>query len=123
VDLHPFVNREDEVRAVYRKSAVNMNMTSEQMPTSVNQRVWDVPACKGFLVTDAQEDALLFFKEEEEIIVYRTLEEAKEKTEYYLNHPGKREKIMQKAYVKVMTEHVITHRLQQIVKIMKNRFR
>ena len=38
----------------YPLSKVNFNCTSRQMPGAVNQRVFDVPACGGFLISGLQ---------------------------------------------------------------------
>lgn len=44
------------------------NNPAAQMPTALNQRVWDVPGVCGFLITDAQEDALEFFEEDVDMV-------------------------------------------------------
>lgn len=108
--------------ALFAASAINANVTAEQMPTAVNQRVWDVPAVGGFLLTDAQQDALEFFVEDEEIVVYRDLEECADKARHYLQRPARRAAIAQRARVRVEARHRYTHRLQQMACVMRRRF-
>ncbi len=123
ITLKPGVDYKKDLPALFHGSDVNANVTAEQMPTAVNQRVWDVPSVKGFLLTDAQEDALEFFVEDEEIVVYRSLEEAKDKARFYIDHPELRAPIAQKAFDKVDQAHRISHRLEQMAKTMRARFK
>jgi len=45
----------DDMPEFYNSSKINFNMTSLQMKYAVNQRVFDVPACQKFILTDYQE--------------------------------------------------------------------
>ncbi|MFA6242432.1 MAG: glycosyltransferase, partial [Candidatus Hydrogenedentales bacterium] len=70
----------------YRTTAINLNTTSLQMRTSVNQRVFDCPAAGGFLITDDQEDLNEFFEPDSEVVTFNTLGELKDKVTYYKKH-------------------------------------
>ncbi len=123
VDLVPFVDYERGLPALFSACSVNANITAEQMPTAVNQRVWDVPATGGFILTDAQEDALELFNEDEEIVVFRDFEEAADKARYYLKHPQLREAISIRAFEKIEKSHRVTNRLLRIGEVMRAKFR
>ena len=75
---HRSVDYYTELPDVYRRSDINFNITSCQMPSTVNQRLFDVPLAGGFLLTDPQKDATELFREGEEVVVYRSIEEAKD---------------------------------------------
>ncbi|MBN2343565.1 MAG: glycosyltransferase [Deltaproteobacteria bacterium] len=122
VAIHPYLDYHSELPALFKGSDVNMNITSAQMPTAVNQRVWDVPAVGGFLLTDAQDDALEAFEAEVSMAFYRSFEEAASKAEYYLRHPDERVRISQKGMEIVHRSHRMTHRLQTMYAVMKKRF-
>ena len=122
IEVHPYLDYERDLPAMFRASAVNANVTAEQMPTAVNQRVWDVPGVRSFLLTDAQEDALEFFDEDHEIVVYRDLEEAVDKARYYLEHQQARQAIAARAHEKVERAHRFTHRLRRIAQVMRDVF-
>lgn len=122
VDLQPLIDYQKGLPALFAGSAVNANVTAEQMPTAVNQRVWDVPSTGGFLLTDDQEDALEYFKENEEIAVYRSFEEAADKARYYLKNEGERQAVSARALEKVTTHHTVCHRLQNMAAVMQKRF-
>jgi len=123
VDLRPFVDYEVGLPALFAASGVNANVTAEQMPTAVNQRVWDVPGTGGFLLTDAQEDALDLFEEDKDIVVYRDLEEAADKARYYLDHHGEAQRIAKRAFTRVERMHRVTHRLTRMAGVMKAGFK
>lgn len=108
--------------ALYAGVEVNVNITAVHMPTAVNQRVWDVPAAGGFLLTDAQEDALACFEPGREVVAYRSPEEAAEMARHYLAHPEERAGIAARARARVEAEHRYPHRLRRILQTMRARF-
>ncbi|MCP4676495.1 MAG: glycosyltransferase [Deltaproteobacteria bacterium] len=122
IDLRPGIDYKAGLPALFAGTFVNANVTAEQMPTAVNQRVWDVPATGAFLLTDAQEDALELFDEDSEIVVYRDFEEAADKAKYYIDHRELRDAIAARAFSKVERAHRITHRLEDLARVMQQRF-
>ncbi|RNC67277.1 MAG: hypothetical protein ED859_15495 [Desulfuromonadales bacterium] len=114
INAHPDVNYFHETPAVYASSAVNVNATSLQMPHTVNQRVFDVPLCNGFLLTDRQ-GALFELFAEDEVAVYDGIGDAAEKALYYLERPELRGNIMEKARRRVLGEHTYGHRMGQLI--------
>lgn len=80
-----------ELAKIYNASDVNLNISRVQLKTTVNQRVFDVPACRAFLITDYREELAEYFEIEEEIVCYRNINELKVLIDYYLHNPGERE--------------------------------
>jgi spore maturation protein CgeB len=122
VKLRPSVDYFRELPDVYRGTAVNVNCTSYQMKTAVNQRVFDVPACGGFLLSDYQEDMERFFDVGTEAICYRTVEEAVSLAAYYLGNETERKKIAAAGRRRVLAEHTYEVRMAALVATMKERF-
>lgn len=122
IDLKPGLDPVLDLPPLFSGTAINVNVTAEQMPTALNLRVWDVPGVEGFLITDAQEDALEFFEEDVDMVLYRDLDEAKDKVKFYLDHPAKRQSIAKKGFERVESLHRMTHRLQDMAAAMKARF-
>lgn len=108
--------------AFYRDTAVNLNTTSLQMRSSVNQRVFDCPAAGGFLITDNQQDLTDFFDVGVEMIVFDNLEELKEKVSYYLKRPEERERVIRAAQKRIAAHHTHAHRLQSLEAYLKERY-
>ena len=122
VSLRPPVSFHQELPALFAGTRVNTNVTAEQMPTALNQRVWDVPAVGGFLLTDAQPDLFEFFEEGVDVVSFSSLDEARDKARFYLGNASSREAIAARAHAKVEREHRTHHRLGKIESIMRRRF-
>jgi len=122
VELRGPVHNTKELPSLFAGSKVNLNVTAEQMPTAVNQRVWDVPGIGGFLLTDAQDDVLEYFEDGEDVAIYHNLDEAVDKASFYVANDSLRNKIAHKALIKIDREHRINHRLITIETVMSKRF-
>jgi len=118
----PSLNYYDELPKLYIGSRINFNATSLQMTGAVNQRVFDVPACGAFLLTDHQESIEELFEVGKEVITYKERDEIPELAGFYLNNPGEREKIARMGRERILKEHTYRHRLAAIVQSMKNRY-
>ncbi len=106
----------------YRDTAININATSLQMKTTVNQRVFDCPAAGGFLITDAQADVEELFDPESEVVTYASLEELEDKVQYYLAHPAERIAIVRRAQARIAAHHTHAHRLSALAAYLKERY-
>jgi spore maturation protein CgeB len=111
-----------DLPALFAGTRVNVNITAEQMPTALNQRVWDVPAVGSFLLTDAQSDLFEFFEEDVDVVAHRSLDEARDKARFYLGNDSARKAIAARARVKVEAEHRTHHRLERLEAVMRRRF-
>jgi spore maturation protein CgeB len=100
---------------VYR-GGIHLNCTSFQMPTSVNQRVFDIPVSGGMLVTDDQEDMHEFFRVSEETILFDTPEDAADRVVWLRQHPDSGHKRMEKAAKRILKQHTYDHRARTILK-------
>jgi len=120
--VHPEVNYYSELGGIYKRSEINLNLTSFQMPYGVNQRVFDVPATASFLITDFQKDLFEIFEPEKDVVVFHEEEDLVEKVEFYKKRPLLREKIAQSAYQKVIKGHTYHIRLVKLYKQVKEVF-
>lgn len=71
----------------------------------ITRRLFEGMACKKLVIADrisSSKKLETIFKEDEEIVLYSSKEEALDKIRYYLNNPEEREKIAQKGYEKVI---------------------
>ncbi|MFZ5425580.1 MAG: CgeB family protein [Thermodesulfobacteriota bacterium] len=106
----------------YPGSRINFNATSLQMKGAVNQRVFDVPACGGFLLTDWREQMEELFDLEAETACYRHPDEIEGLARHYLANPGERERVSLAARQRVTGQHDYTHRLTAMFKAMRKRY-
>jgi spore maturation protein CgeB len=74
----------NQASEIYSNSRVNINLSSLQFDTGINNRIIDVVASGGFLLTDLRSDLLEIIPETREIS-FETPEELKEKIYFYLD--------------------------------------
>lgn len=102
-----------DLPAFYQCAAVNLNFTGLHLKNGLNQRVFDAPAAGAFVLTDYKE-ALYELFAPDEVVTFRTLEEAREKLAYYLKYPETRRRVATRARERVLAQHTYGHRLQVI---------
>lgn len=122
VRLHPPVNYYDDLPGFYNRTRINFNATSLQMKTGLNQRVFDVPACGKFLLTDQRDQLDPLFEPGKEAVSYSSPEEARDLAGFYSVHQAKREKIARAAHRRALAEHTYAHRLAEMIRIMKTTY-
>ena len=115
----PGINYEHDLARYYQACPVNLNSTSIQMATAVNQRVFDCPAAGGFLLTDHQSSLESLFDIGTEIITYQSFDECSELLKFYLNKPQLRLKVVLAARERILREHTYIHRMQHIVALVR----
>jgi spore maturation protein CgeB len=117
--LGPIVNYYDDLPAIYGATAINFNATSLQMKAAVNQRVFDVPAAGGFLLTDYKEQLAEVLEPGKESVCYHHQEEIPDLVRFYLDHPGERRRIVERGRARVLGEHTYRHRLQEMLAVLR----
>jgi spore maturation protein CgeB len=111
-----------ELPAFYRDCEINLNVTSIQMATTVNQRVFDCPAAGGFLLTDAQPGLEALFEPGREAAVYGSFDECRDLLQYYRRKPEERVAIVRRARRRIFAEHTYAHRLEHIAELLRQPF-
>ncbi len=114
------VNYYTELPLIYNLATINFNTTSLQMKNAVNQRVFDVPASKRFIITDYRKQLENLFEIDKEVICYKKTEEIPCLLEYFLKNKKKREEIVKNAYKRVFNKHRYTNRVKEIISIAKS---
>jgi len=111
----PELNYYDELPHFYNLCTINLNTTSMQMKNAVNQRVFDVPACGSFLLTDYRPQLEELFDVGKEIVFYRHHDEIEDLAAFYLKHHTERNRIAARAHERVLGEHTYVHRLTALI--------
>lgn len=81
----------------------------------VSTRTFEIPACGGFMLHIDNDEIREFFKPGIEIDVFSSLQELREKIDFYLAHPRIREKMKIRAYQRCTTEHSYRNRAVSIL--------
>jgi spore maturation protein CgeB len=114
---HSNIDYRHELGAIYQSISVNINITSCQMPTAVNQRVFDIPMAGSFVISDRQKDLFDLF-DPQEVAAYETIEDLQEKTRFYLTHEAERLTITRLAQKRILAEHTYVHRVKKIISLL-----
>ncbi len=113
----------DELPYFYPHSTINFNTTSMQMKNAVNQRVFDVMACNSFIITDWRKQMDNLLESGKEIISYKEVGEIPELINFYLKNEQARNAIIQSGRKRIIAEHTWDIRLQNMIKIMQDRYK
>ncbi|MBI9111695.1 glycosyltransferase [Maridesulfovibrio ferrireducens] len=121
-EYHSELSYYEDLPRFYPCSKINFNCTSQQMKGAVNQRVFDVPACNGFILTDHRYQMENLFEPGKEIAVYYNTEEIPEMIEKYSAEPDSRTKIIKAARKRIMAEHTYDCRIKTLIKYMRKAY-
>lgn len=113
----------DEVVKFYNSAKINININAwyNYIVSGVSLRVFDIPACGGFLLTDFVEELPELYKLPEEMETFKTQDEFMDKIKYYLKNDSKRKKISENGYRRVITDHTYEIRMKQLLDIILGR--
>lgn len=115
VSLRGGVSYAEEMPRAFYFSKINLNISSRSIETGIPQRVFDIMAVGGFVLSNYQEEIEEYFKIGEEIEVFHDLDELEQKVDYYLKHENERIRIAMNGYKKVRNCFSYTVRAAQMV--------
>lgn len=104
-EVCPEVNYQDEMYKVFFSSKINLNLTMRSIETGIPQRVFDIMAVGGFVMSNYQEEMEELFVPDKEIVFFRDLDELQRKAEYYLTHERERLSVAIAGYQKVCKKY------------------
>lgn len=84
-------------------------------------RTFEVPACRGFMLSTRTTEQKNFFKEGKEADYFSTPEELKQKIDFYLKNDELRLKIAEAGYQKLLkSNYSYIDRAKQVLKVFKS---
>ncbi|MDR2579761.1 MAG: glycosyltransferase [Fibromonadaceae bacterium] len=98
----------------YSQGNIHINITSCQMPSAVNQRVFDIPLCERFIISDAQSDLFELFPKDA-ICAANSPEEYAELAKFYLKNSSAKEEIIKRAREHILREHLYKERVRVVI--------
>lgn len=107
----------DEIVSIFANSKINLNISSSYKDKRIKQikgRVFEVPMCGGFLLTDYVDGLEEYFKIGEEIVCYESQKDLAEKIIYYLENEEERKTIAMNGYRACQQRHTWRHRFTDI---------
>ncbi len=121
--INPSTVYQLDTPAVYRQSQINLNLSSQQLDSAVNQRVFDVAAVGGFLLTDWKDSLPELFDIDTEVACFRSKDEMNELIDYYSRHPAEREKIIARARKRITANHLLIQRASEMLSVARKVFK
>ena len=115
IHRYPPVNAMTEQLKVFQSSGVNLNVTLRSIESGVPLRVFDILSVGGFVLTDYRKDAEELFREDEEIVMFRTPEEMIDKLAFYTTHETERKRIARNGHRRVRAEYSYERMLEEIL--------
>ncbi|MBU1863475.1 MAG: glycosyltransferase [Candidatus Omnitrophica bacterium] len=107
-----------ELPKLFNGCCVNINATRPQLPTTVNQRVYDISATNSFFLTDYRKSLETLFPFNVDAICYYSLKDLEDKIKYYLINSKEREELAYAMYKPILREHTYNHRMQEMLTIV-----
>ena len=119
VRIHNALSYGIEMPMLFKSSKINLNPTLKIIKSGIPLRALDIMGCGGFLLTNFQPELSEYFNDDVDIVMYRSLEEATDKAEYYLSHDNERIGIARRGYEKVKSKFRYEDRIKEMIRMAK----
>lgn len=115
----------DDIVKIFNASKININLHSSTYHNGinpfgdfVNPRTFEIASCGAFQLVDNRSALADLFEIGDEIIVFKDLEDLKQKIAYYLDHPAERERTAERAKQRVLRDHTYEHRMGEMLEYL-----
>jgi len=115
----------EEIPRVIRESVISLNFANSALvwergvlPRRHNQikaRVFEVCGAGGFLLTEWAPGIEKYYIPDQEIVVFKTIDELTQKISYYLTHPSERDAIAIAGFERTQREHTYDNRMAEVI--------
>ncbi len=110
-----------ELGKIYSGATVNLDIGRLYQNDMITMRVFDVMACRGFVLTERNEALLELFTEGVELDCYTSADELVEKAEYYCAHPSEAAAIAARGYEALLAHHTIPGRVATMLAALESK--
>ncbi len=115
INFRGYADYYGEMPAIFQRSGINLNISLKTVRTGIPLRVIDIMGCRGFTLSNYQEELMEYFAPGEECAVYENLEDMFLKADYYLKHEEERKKIAAAGFEKVKRDFTFAERLGKML--------
>lgn len=117
VNIHGPLNYETEMPVLFKSSKINLSSSFRAARSAISLRALDIFGCGGFLLSNAQPELEENFRDREEVVLFRSIDEAIELADYYLAHDEVRERIAHAGLERVKKDFRYEDRLREMFEI------
>jgi spore maturation protein CgeB len=110
---------------VYRKAKIAIDINRMVIRNGFTQRVFDVPASGGFLITSSKPVVNEYFETSgpnQELAAFKSLKDITDLIDYFLIHDDKRLAIAERGMQKVVSNHTYNHRIAEMFRVISQGF-
>lgn len=115
VRVLPPVTYGETLSTIFAGSKINLNISLKGIEGGTPKRIMDICGVGGFALTNYCEETAELFKEDQEIVMFKTPEELLEKADYYLKHEDLRKQIAMAGQKKVLQNYTYDKQLRQLM--------
>lgn len=112
-----FAKSIEEMPLIFNQSKINLNITAKSIRSGLSQRIFDVLACQGFLITNYQAELPEYFEIGKDLVTYESIEDLCDKCSYYLKHEDERIEIAKHGHETLKKFHTTNTRILQMLNI------
>jgi len=106
---------------IYSATKIGLNTHSDQTRQGgLNTRAFELLASGAFQLMDAVDGMEEMLEPNQEVVIYRSPEEARELARYYLTHAGEKQRIAERGRWRVLSQHTYLHRVQTLLREAMN---
>ncbi len=84
----------------------------------LSPRVYEIMACKCFLLVDAQRDIDRLFVDGKHLVIFKDKDDLRKKIEYYLARSQERARIAEAGYIRIVEKNTYIHRIKEMMRII-----
>jgi spore maturation protein CgeB len=110
--------------AIYSSSSINMALHFQDGKVPCYQaspKVFEILACKGFMICDDQKDVRALFEDGKHLVIFKDINDLREKIRYYLGHEQERIRIAGRGFDEVVMKHTYITRMEQMLEIIQGK--
>jgi spore maturation protein CgeB len=113
----PKIMRESVISLNFGDSDVVMDGFLPSKSRQIKARVFEVPGCGGFLLTQVADDLGRYYELGSEVATFDGLEDLIRKINHYRTHPAERDRIAWASHVRTKADHTYEARFSQLLQL------
>lgn len=90
---------------------------------AANVRIFEVTGAGSCLLTDWKKNMSDLFEDDKEVVLFKSIDECKEKLQWLLDHPKERKEIAECGQQRILRSHTYKHRAEQLHSIILDHLR
>lgn len=111
----------EEMVKIFNRSKIVLNIHTwfGKWNYGINPRLFEANGCGAFQICDYKDEIPKLYEPEKEIVLYKSIEELKEKLSFFLTREKERNDIAEKGFLKTINHYTYEHRLKEMFLIAK----